>query len=308
MLALGFAAGAASAARAEGMSAASASGDITRSCKLVSGFCLLPHPEKVATGGEDACFIGSDGLSVGVADGVGGWADVGVDAGAYARLLMSRCKQFAEELSIATAEAAAKPASSTDVASGEKEVNPGKAPELDLLRVLVRAHAATSVPGSSTACLVVLRGTVLYAANLGDSGFLLLRSGRIVYASPKMQHAFNFPFQLGSHQSDPPGKAMLFKVPAQVGDVILLATDGVFDNLFQEEIARVVSGELGRGGTPTSAAEQCAKLAHLRGADSRTMSPFAQEARTAGLLHRGGKLDDVCVVVGIITAQKEPQL
>lgn len=33
----------------------------------------LPHPDKKATGGEDASFVGADGLSVGVADGVGGW-------------------------------------------------------------------------------------------------------------------------------------------------------------------------------------------------------------------------------------------
>lgn len=40
--------------------------------QLVSGACELPHPQKRATGGEDAWFIG--GNTVGVADGVGGWA------------------------------------------------------------------------------------------------------------------------------------------------------------------------------------------------------------------------------------------
>lgn len=39
---------------------------------LVSGACELPHPQKRATGGEDAWFICSN--TVGVADGVGGWA------------------------------------------------------------------------------------------------------------------------------------------------------------------------------------------------------------------------------------------
>lgn len=40
--------------------------------QLVSGACGLPHPQKRATGGEDAWFI--RGNTVGVADGVGGWA------------------------------------------------------------------------------------------------------------------------------------------------------------------------------------------------------------------------------------------
>lgn len=40
--------------------------------RLDSGVCGLPHPQKRATGGEDAWFISSN--TVGVADGVGGWA------------------------------------------------------------------------------------------------------------------------------------------------------------------------------------------------------------------------------------------
>lgn len=40
---------------------------------LVSGAACFPHPEKLEKGGEDAYFIADDGLSVGVADGVGGW-------------------------------------------------------------------------------------------------------------------------------------------------------------------------------------------------------------------------------------------
>ncbi|RLN47948.1 hypothetical protein BBJ28_00001675 [Nothophytophthora sp. Chile5] len=40
--------------------------------RLASGACDLPHPQKRSTGGEDAWFI--CGNTVGVADGVGGWA------------------------------------------------------------------------------------------------------------------------------------------------------------------------------------------------------------------------------------------
>eukprot|EP00961_Rhodomonas_salina_P189423 2555458-Rhodomonas_salina.3 len=47
----------------------------------------IPHPDKKHKGGEDAYFIltrsPADGSSsIGVADGVGGWAEVDVDAGA----------------------------------------------------------------------------------------------------------------------------------------------------------------------------------------------------------------------------------
>ena len=36
----------------------------------------------------------------------------------------------------------------------------------------------------------------LYSANLGDSGFLVIRDGRVVHKSHEQQHYFNAPFQL----------------------------------------------------------------------------------------------------------------
>ena len=56
---------------------------------LHSGACMMPHPEKEHRGGEDSYFIRDDRNCVGVADGVGGWADQGVDPGIFTRKLMS---------------------------------------------------------------------------------------------------------------------------------------------------------------------------------------------------------------------------
>lgn len=81
------------------------------------------------TGGEDAYFICSDEQVVGVADGVGGWADVGVNAGEYARELMSQSM-------IAVAQ---EPHGYIDPA-----------------RVMRYAHARTKCRGSSTACILAL--------------------------------------------------------------------------------------------------------------------------------------------------------
>lgn len=50
---------------------------------------MIPHPEKVAKGGEDALFANEKLLSV--ADGVGGWANYGVDPGLYSK---SFCKNI----------------------------------------------------------------------------------------------------------------------------------------------------------------------------------------------------------------------
>jgi protein phosphatase PTC7 len=50
---------------------------------------MIPHPAKADRGGEDAYFVCPRGLCMGVADGVGGWAEVGVDPGLYSRELMA---------------------------------------------------------------------------------------------------------------------------------------------------------------------------------------------------------------------------
>jgi serine/threonine protein phosphatase PrpC len=55
--------------------------------------------------------------------------------------------------------------------------------------------------GSSTACIVALHKEkrILHTANLGDSGFVVIRSNSIVHRSQEQQHYFNSPFQLAIH-------------------------------------------------------------------------------------------------------------
>ena len=62
-----------------------------------------------------------------------------------------------------------------------------------------------------------------------------------MFKSPQQQHDFNFPFQLssGDGMSDPPEAASTFSVPMVENDIIIAGTDGLFDNVFTDEIARV---------------------------------------------------------------------
>lgn len=104
-----------------------------RTLKLNSGSCYLPHPDKEETGGEDAHFICTDEQAIGVADGVGGWADHGVNAGIYARELMSNSVSAIQE----------EPKGS-----------------IDPTRVLEKAYSSTKARGSSTACIIALTDQV----------------------------------------------------------------------------------------------------------------------------------------------------
>jgi protein phosphatase PTC7 len=295
--------------------------------RLVSAVNYLPHPDKRATGGEDACFIGADGLSVGVADGVGGWADQGVDAGVYARTLMRHAQRAAEHLSAEHAAAAAAAAAAGGASGGGDAVavavaappsgeaasapqtppradaassDAARAAALEPLRVLLTAHAATRVPGSSTALILLLRGSTLHAANLGDSGFMILRGGRILFKSQAQTHSFNFPYQIGMGPSDPPSAAQLYVIGVQQGDVIVSATDGLWDNLHDGEIAALVRAELSAGRGPDAAAARVAAAAHVRGADPRADTPFSRGAMAARVAFRGGKMDDCTVLVSVV--------
>ena len=109
-----------------------------RTLKLLSGSCYLPHPAKKETGGEDAHFICVDEQVIGVADGVGGWADVGVDAGEFSRELMSNSISAVQE----------QPRDSVDPA-----------------KVLEKAHSVTTAKGSSTACIISLSEKVISTAS-----------------------------------------------------------------------------------------------------------------------------------------------
>lgn len=243
--------------------------------KLLSGSCYLPHPDKEETGGEDAHFI-CDEQAIGVADGVGGWADLGVDAGQYARELMCHSETAIQE-------------------EPKGSINP--------VRVLEKAYSCTKAKGSSTACIIALTDQGIHAVNLGDSGFIVVRDGCTISRSPVQQHDFNFTYQLESgNASDLPSAAQVFTFPVAAGDVVVAGTDGLFDNLYNNEITAVVVHAIRAGLEPQVTAQKIAALARQRAQDKNRQTPFSSAAQDAGYRYYGGKLDDITVVVSYVTA------
>ena len=75
----------------------------------------------------------------------------------------------------------------------------------------------------------------------GDSGFMLVRGGEVVFRSPVLQHFFDCPFQFGacpdySEQTDSAEDAAVCELAVQPGDVILAGSDGLWDNCYDEEL------------------------------------------------------------------------
>lgn len=261
----------------------------------------LPHPDKAAKGGEDGYFACPDRHAFGIADGVGGWASNGIDPGEFARGLL----KFALEVLNATP----------------------KGEEADLQEALMtsmqRLHEV-QLQGGSTALLGQLTGNTMSILNLGDSGAILLRPAlrtppgsekpllfpRVIFRSSDQTHYFNCPYQLGSGNS--PIEAPDFvRVRVRTGDLVVAATDGVFDNLFDHQVQAIVARHLGgawRSGGPvephlqglaTNIAKQAQRIG-LQEDQKDVITPFALAAHSEGLNFRGGKLDDTTVVVGLV--------
>ena len=79
----------------------------------------------------------------------------------------------------------------------------------------------------------------------GDSGFMLVRSGTVVYRSPILQHFFDCPLQFGaapdfSESTDNAEDAAVAELQVQPGDVLLAGSDGLWDNCFDSEILQML--------------------------------------------------------------------
>jgi len=270
--------------------------------RLEFATACAPHPDKVQRGGEDAYFACPATRSFGIADGVGGWADTGVDPGIFSRHLLTYTHE------------------------GIRRVpREGEADLQEALWAAVERLHEQKLQGGSTALLGQLNNTMMSLLNLGDSGVILLRPAlrtppgsddpllfpRVVFRSSDQTHYFNCPYQLGSSNArrEEPD---LIRVRVRTGDLVLAATDGVFDNLFDHQVQAIVARHLGgawRSGSEVQPhlhglAQSIAKQAQRIGQQEDNkdiITPFALSAHSEGLTFRGGKLDDTTIVIGLVS-------
>lgn len=236
---------------------------------------------------------------IGVADGVGGWRAYGVDPGLFSLNLMQNCERLVKAGYFVNDQPAQL------LASGFREMQESKRP----------------IIGSSTACVAILNHAdgKLYTANIGDSGFLVFRGGKVVHRSHEQQHYFNTPFQLSLPPSnmaadvlsDAPESADQYEFSVEDGDVIMLATDGVFDNIpdsiLVEEIGTLQNGPLDPAKIQ-ACANSIALIARKLSQDEKFLSPFAKNARANGFVNVvGGKEDDVTVILASVSLMNQPQ-
>jgi protein phosphatase PTC7 len=246
------------------------------------GSCSIPAHDKT-NGGEDAWFGTTCGRAMGVADGVGGWSRYGIDSGRFSRALMSECER---ELTIAECWSTPK----TALNAAFRTVSPRE-------------------KGSATVCVATIAPDDRFrAVNIGDSGFAVLRRNATGEYETQMRsierrHYFDCPMQIGTDCEDKVEDGDEYDIKVRANDVVLLMTDGVWDNLFMPAIEMVVNewwSDRANVMNATSLAQTLASVAYETSMDEDVVTPYAFDSLAAGTSCSGGKVDDVTVVVGVV--------
>jgi len=206
------------------------------------------HPELdlAVQVGEDAYFLRGDAM--GVADGVGGWSKVCKSPGEansalFAKSLMHWCS-YELALSADPPKPPAPATTTTATAPCPPTTTPPQPPAHHPIDILRRSYDRSLASfqklgitgGSATALLAVLHDSILHIAHLGDCAICLVRGNQIVYRSEEMQHSFNYPLQLGPSSGTMPGQARSVEIEVRPDDIVILASDGMTDNLWDEDV------------------------------------------------------------------------
>jgi protein phosphatase PTC7 len=125
---------------------------------------------------------------------------------------------------------------------------------------------------------------------------------QVLYKSKSQENGFNFPFQIGTHGNNP-RVAESSSMTIQTGDLVILGTDGLFDNMYVfmilDELENLKkNNEL----NPENISKKLAEKAFYYSLKYEFFSPFSMLAMLkVATFYRGGKSDDITVSVGQIS-------
>lgn len=240
--------------------------------KIEIGSHILPHPAKMKWGGEDAVFV--QGRTFGVFDGVSG-AEKMDGVPLYSRTLANEMK---------------------------KAVGNDGCSIQEMTRHLTNAalYADGAATGASTAVVASIgENGFLQALNIGDSYCMVIRNGKVTAKTREISHYWECPYQLSDDSPDRPRDGTKLNVELMNGDIVVMGSDGVFDNVSDDMLLDLIEKAPKK---PTVLAKKICELSRKQSIDSKSVTPYAKQAQRRGDPDYrdgvGGKIDDVsCVVV-----------
>lgn len=264
---------------------------------LLTGVYTSRNPNKpLGCENEDSCSVGASYICV--ADGVGGWISQGVSSALYSRQLVKYI-----EMSI------------NDYTKYKKhELDREKF--MEMVNKCYENMKSSKIIGSSTLCLAYLDNNKLHVFNLGDSKCVIYRKEEkeVIFESEIQQHNFNTPFQLGTGSIDTPYNAdYIILEGIKSGDAIIVATDGLWDNVSMDKVIHIVDSSLSYD--PQRIAEKLGREALQLSLSSKHISPYSMSLNNHLLNQKcqsnissggvfsfiaGGKPDDITVSIGVV--------
>ncbi|XP_070492819.1 uncharacterized protein [Chironomus tepperi] len=258
--------------------------------------------------GEDDFIVSQKGdiNLLALADGVGSWSQYGVNPKIFTReLLKSINVQF-------------KLLKNTTIAEHDKRKISF------LLYIISKAYENVQKTkkfirfGSCTLVTLSLNIKTLFMNSyvLGDSGFMIIRNNRIIYRSKDLLHGFNFPYQLAfmNEHSNSPFDGFIRPFKLRVNDVIIVGSDGLFDNLYDDAILYYVRNEVKYLNPKiqkgySEAARRIAKQLTINAKRigeilNQVSTPFSDEVNSLKILNYkiyNGKNDDTTVLTVIVS-------
>lgn len=248
--------------------------------------------------GEDNFFIQANSVSdlyAGVADGVGGWAEHGFDSSAISRELCKTMAQISSTLN------------PTKIQLTPKQI-------IDEAYNKIKKEKIVQVGGTTAVATHFNMNGTLTVANLGDSWCGVFRKEKLTYQTKFQTVGFNAPYQLaiipdamlkeaaargGSYIQNVPSDADEYSFQLQKDDIIIIATDGVTDNIATDDMELFLKDKKQETHTDLQqvANEFVTDVVKLS-RDPNFPSVFAQEiSKLYGKEYRGGKEDDITVVM-----------
>mmetsp|Transcript_52241 Transcript_52241/g.122256 ORF Transcript_52241/g.122256 Transcript_52241/m.122256 type:complete len:408 (+) Transcript_52241:71-1294(+) len=281
------------------------------------------HPKKAARGCTDADATLTSPMMLGVADGVSQIEEFGIDPSELPQELLKQCEDLALHRLF------------PDLSNNQRDGYTGPIP------LMTEAFENTECMGSTTVLLAILDNSTQIHGKLhpmvavlaiGDCELLVLR--RCQGRSSPLQAVFHTEMQrIDGHAQTPLQLARVDDrvdpnydeeialeviergsavhcVSAYEGDIVVLGSDGVFDNLFLDEIAELCNSVLrpvpaGGRFVPTdpqllqAVSRQVVELCHQK------TRPSANGRYADTPIGKGGKIDDTSCVVGEIVEWTE---
>ncbi|ODV96571.1 hypothetical protein PACTADRAFT_1161 [Pachysolen tannophilus NRRL Y-2460] len=231
---------------------------------------------------------------LGVADGISSWGE-NKDAGLWARSMleaMSRNLTFYER----------------KILSQNRSINDEEIEMLldDSYMRTVQLMRDEGLEGSSTILLCIILDHNLKIVNIGDSKFYMFRDGKIIKTNKEQMKSILCPEQLGTNDKIdelPSSKAIFDSEELKENDILVICSDGLSDNLWQDEIELYVNKIIFQEGkTLQELANFLLKKAKNVAFDNYAVCPYVEKINSLPFEIRksyitGGKVDDISVCV-----------